>query len=74
MPFSLIFRKELLFLFYPLWQGGILHHYDGMWVSSEGEEYVDWCNKVMGVSWTPREQSVPVFYSLCLDNGAYSFV
>lgn len=54
LPFSLIFKKELLFLFYPLWQGGILHHYDGMWMSSEAEEYVDWSNEVTGVSWAPK--------------------
>jgi hypothetical protein len=33
LPFSLLNRKELILVFYPLWQGGILHHQDGMWVS-----------------------------------------
>lgn len=32
LPFSLIGRKELIFVFYPLWQGGILHHLDRMYV------------------------------------------
>ena len=28
-PFGLMFQRGLLFLMYPLWQAGVLHHHDG---------------------------------------------
>lgn len=36
LPFNFMFKKQLLFIFYPLWQGGVLHHVDGIWVDEDG--------------------------------------
>ncbi len=73
LPFSLIGRKELLLVFYPLWQGGILHHWDRMWLQ-EGEDNLEWCMQLLGTSFTPRQAKMPIFYQLCIDNDDYCYI
>jgi hypothetical protein len=74
LPFSQIGKKELLLVFYPLYQGGILHHLDGMFVEESSEDSVEWCLELLGTAFSVREKELPVFYRLCIDNEIYSFV
>jgi hypothetical protein len=74
LPFGLVGRKELLLVFYPLWQGGILHHWDRMWVGEGGEDNVEWLMDILGTPFTPRDQKLPIFYQLCIDHDHFCYI
>lgn len=54
LPFSLLFKKTILFIFYPLWQGGILYHPHNIWKDNRAQEVeldLDWLHNLIGVTW-----------------------